>query len=61
MLKKILGANFDVAIVKLRSPLNFTSDVRPACLPPNQDFYPENEGNTYALTSGWGHLKDCKI
>ena len=50
----------DVAIIKLSSPLNFNSDVRPACLPPNQSFYPENDGKNNAVASGWGILKDSK-
>ena len=49
----------DIAILKLSSPLTFNAHVRPACLPPNQDFYPENvEGNVKAVISGWGALKD---
>ena len=54
------NADSDVAIIKLSSPLNFNSDVRPACLPPNQAFYTENEGENNAITSGWGLLKDRK-
>ena len=49
----------DVAILKLSTPLTFNAHVRPACLPPNEDFYPENvEGNVTGIVSGWGLLKD---
>ena len=49
----------DLAIIKLSSPLTFNAHVRPACLPPNEDFYPENvEGNVTGIASGWGFLKD---
>ena len=49
----------DIAILKLSSPLTFNAHVRPACLPPNQDFSPENvEGNVKGVISGWGDLKD---
>ena len=34
--------NYDIAILKLLSPLDFNSYIGPACLPPSQDFYPEN-------------------
>ena len=48
----------DIAILKLSSPLTFNDHVKPACLPPNEDFYPENEGNVRGVVSGWGLLKD---
>ena len=48
----------DIAILKLSSSLTFNSYVGSACLPPNENFYPENMGEDYALTSGWGLLKD---
>ena len=54
-----IGDN-DVAILKLSNPLKFNSFVKPACLPPDESFYPENEGKTNAIASGWGHLKDRK-
>ena len=50
----------DLAILKLSSPLTLNDHVGPACLPPNQDFYPENEGKNDAVTSGWGLNKDSK-
>jgi hypothetical protein len=49
-----------VAILKLSYPLKLNSYVRPITLPPNQAFYPENEGRNYAIASGWGLSKDCK-
>merc|ERR1712179_95558 len=49
----------DLAILKLSSPLTFNAHVRPACLPPNEDFYPENViENVKGVVSGWGLLKD---
>ena len=44
---------FDYSIVKLREPLIFNSNVKPACLPKSADF---NVGNS-ALASGWGSIK----
>ena len=50
----------DLAILKLYSPLTFNAHVGPACLPPSQDFYPENvEENIKGVVGGWGLLKDC--
>ena len=52
----------DVAILKLKAPLTFNNHVGPACLPPNQDFYPENvEENVKGIVSGWGLLKDSNF
>jgi len=49
----------DLAIIRLSSPLTFNAHVRPACLPPYPDFYPENvEENVKGIVSGWGLLKD---
>ena len=47
----------DLAILKLSSPLTFNAHVGPACLPPSQDFYPENdEENINGVVSGWGEM-----
>ena len=46
--------NFDVAIVKLKSPLKFNLRVKPACLPE-----PEFESKL-AISSGWGNKKEIK-
>ena len=48
----------DVAILKLSSPLMYNAHVGPACLPPNQAFYPEDNGENNAYISGWGLLQD---
>ena len=49
----------DLAILKLSSSLTFNAYVEPACLPPNEDFYPENiEESVNGITSGWGSVQD---
>ena len=49
----------DLGILKLSSPLTFNDHVGPACLPPNQDFYPENiEESVNGIVSGWGSVRD---
>ena len=45
---------FDYSIVKLREPLTFNSNVKPACLPKSANF---DVGN-FALASGWGSIKN---
>jgi hypothetical protein len=50
--------DYDLAILKLSDPLKFNKGIRPACLPPNQDFHPEVEGNVRGVVSGWGYIKD---
>ena len=55
----MLGADSDLAILKLSSSLTFNAYVGPACLPPNEDFYPENiEESVNGITSGWGSVQD---
>ena len=52
-----LNNDSDLAILKLSSPLTFNAHVGPACLPPSQDFYPENdEENINGIVSGWGEM-----
>ena len=46
---------FDYSIVKLREPLTFNSNVKPACLPKSANF---DVGN-FALASGWGSIKNA--
>ncbi|XP_058866328.1 transmembrane protease serine 5-like [Acipenser ruthenus] len=44
----------DIALVKLKSPLNFTDTIRPVCLPRyDQDF----SGGTRCWISGWGYTR----
>uniref|UniRef100_A0A3B3RNE8 Transmembrane serine protease 5 n=2 Tax=Paramormyrops kingsleyae TaxID=1676925 RepID=A0A3B3RNE8_9TELE len=42
----------DVALMKLKTPLNFTDTVRPVCLPRYEQEFP---GGTQCWVSGWGH------
>ena len=51
------GSN-NIAIVKLSTPLQFNSNVQPACLP-NGTFNPE--GGTTAFVSGWGITPKLKF
>ena len=48
---------YDYSIVKLREPLTFNINVKPACLPNSENF---DIGNS-ALASGWGSTKGGKI
>ena len=50
-------AKYDYSIVKLREPLTFNDNVKPACLPNSANF---NIGDS-ALASGWGSEKKGKI
>jgi len=43
------GYDYDVALIKLKEPITFTSDVRPVCLP-TMDFPP----GTNCYVTGWG-------
>uniref|UniRef100_A0A8C5PPQ3 Transmembrane protease serine 5 n=1 Tax=Leptobrachium leishanense TaxID=445787 RepID=A0A8C5PPQ3_9ANUR len=45
--------DYDIAMMKLEKPLNFSDSVRPVCLPQyNQDF----PAGTECWVSGWGHI-----
>ena len=46
----------DIAILKLKTPLKFNDNVRPACLP-QDNFVPENFGGI-GVVSGWGTLTE---
>ena len=54
---KITYAKYDYSIVKLREPLTFNINVKPACLPNSENF---DIGDS-ALASGWGSQKNGKI
>ena len=41
--------DYDVALIKLKKPINFTRNVRPVCLP-TMDFAP----GTKCFVTGWG-------
>ena len=45
--------DYDVALIKLRDAINFTSNVRPVLLP-TKDFPPE----TNCSVTGWGSTKE---
>ena len=54
-----LNNDSDLAILKLSSSLTFNAYIEPACLPPNEDFYPENiEESVNGIVSGWGSVQD---
>uniref|UniRef100_A0A8C4SXH0 Transmembrane serine protease 5 n=1 Tax=Erpetoichthys calabaricus TaxID=27687 RepID=A0A8C4SXH0_ERPCA len=44
----------DIALMKLKLPLNFTDTVRPVCLPQYEE---EFAGGTRCWISGWGHTR----
>ncbi|NXX21403.1 TM11E protease, partial [Podargus strigoides] len=46
---------YDVAVVELASPIEFTSDVHSVCLPEASHIFPEN---TSCFVTGWGALKN---
>ena len=45
--------DYDVALIKLKDPINFTSNVRPVLLP-TMDFPP----GTNCYVTGWGNTKE---
>ena len=47
--------DYDIALLKLSKPVNYTRYIRPACLPPS-DFKLEAGANTFV--SGWGKIKE---
>ena len=50
----------DVAILKLKTPLEFNNNVQKACLPP-PNYKPENVDKTMGTISGWGNTVDGNI
>ena len=48
-----LTNDYDVALIKLQTPLTYNSRIRPVCLP-TSDF---TEGTTCYI-SGWGHIEE---
>ena len=49
-----------MAILKLKTPLEFNNNVQKACLPP-PNYKPENVDKTMATISGWGNTVDGNI
>lgn len=45
----VSAGDYDVALIKLKKPINFTRNVRPVCLP-TMDFAP----GTKCFVTGWG-------
>jgi transmembrane serine protease 3 len=45
----------DIAIIKLDTPINFTSTVQPACLPAEEETVADN---TQATVAGWGLTRE---
>lgn len=48
-------ADFDVAVLRLGSPLPFSRHVQPVCLPAASHVFPPRKK---CLISGWGYLKE---
>ncbi|NXJ78064.1 TM11E protease, partial [Trogon melanurus] len=51
----VLDHNYDVAVVELASPIEFTSDVHSVCLPEASHVFPDNSS---CFVTGWGALKN---
>ncbi|NWQ93966.1 TM11E protease, partial [Burhinus bistriatus] len=51
----VLDHEYDVAVVELASPIEFTSDVHSVCLPEASHVFPED---TSCFVTGWGALKN---
>uniref|UniRef100_A0A663MQX8 Peptidase S1 domain-containing protein n=1 Tax=Athene cunicularia TaxID=194338 RepID=A0A663MQX8_ATHCN len=51
----VLDHEYDVAVVELASPIEFTSDVHSVCLPEASHIFPEN---TSCFVTGWGALEN---
>ncbi|KAL8176907.1 UNVERIFIED_CONTAM: hypothetical protein K2H54_040032 [Gekko kuhli] len=48
------GSSGDIALVKLSSPVNFTSNVLPVCLPDSSVQFPDGE---MCWVTGWGNIQ----
>ncbi|KFQ25561.1 Transmembrane protease serine 11E [Mesitornis unicolor] len=51
----VLDHEYDVAVVELDPPIEFTSDVHSVCLPEATHVFPEN---TSCFVTGWGAMKN---
>ncbi|NXG70201.1 TM11E protease, partial [Baryphthengus martii] len=51
----ILDHEYDVAVVELASPIEFTSDVHSICLPEASHIFPDNSS---CFVTGWGALEN---
>ncbi|NWX20097.1 TM11E protease, partial [Aegotheles bennettii] len=51
----IFDVEYDVAVVELASPIEFTSDVHSVCLPEASHVFPEN---TSCFVTGWGAMEN---
>ncbi|MEE6521164.1 hypothetical protein FKM82_019240 [Ascaphus truei] len=45
----------DIALVRLSTPVQFTRNIRPVCLPETSDIFPDD---TSCFITGWGALSD---
>ncbi|XP_015193099.1 transmembrane protease serine 5 isoform X1 [Lepisosteus oculatus] len=48
----------DIALIKLKTPLNFTDTIRPVCLPQYDHDFP---GGTQCWISGWGYTRPDEV
>ncbi|XP_062987495.1 transmembrane protease serine 11C-like [Elgaria multicarinata webbii] len=51
----VMSHEYDIAVVQLSSPVDFTAAVRRVCLPEATQYFPEN---TTCFVTGYGALKD---
>jgi len=56
--KPMLGAQNDIALVKLEKPIIFTDTIRPICLPADQEDIPVGKLCTVA---GWGRISSTDL
>ncbi|CAL8100213.1 unnamed protein product [Orchesella dallaii] len=48
----------DIAVVKLSTPLNFTSNIRPVCLPRSRNPLDQNRSRRQCVVTGWGRVSE---
>ncbi|ODN00461.1 Serine protease 42 [Orchesella cincta] len=48
----------DIAVIKLSKPLNFSSNIRPVCLPSNKNPLDRNASRRQCVVTGWGRVSE---